>query len=207
MIEDMKKNITKRQKELLSIIYEYIKDTGYPPTFEEMRERLNVSSNQSIIDLLTKLKKQGTIKRSEALARGIKILKKGYKAINVRPLVPIVGFTSAGDFAEAIEEIDAWMPLSKDTEIISDDVIVTRIIGDSMIGAGIEDGDLILFKKTNEFSSGDIVLVRTPDGTTVKRFISHDKPPYQFLKPENPKYKIILFTDEMQMIGKMIKKL
>ena len=76
-----------------------------------------------------------------------------------------------------------------------------------MIKAGIEDGDLILFEKTKEFSSGDIVLAQTPDGTTVKRFISQDKSPYTYLKPENPEYKIILFTDEMKMIGKMIKKL
>ena len=67
-----KEIITKRQKELLSIIYEYIKDTGYPPTFEEMRERLNVSSNQSIIDLLEKIKVKGLIKREEG-ARTITI--------------------------------------------------------------------------------------------------------------------------------------
>ncbi len=204
----MKKEIiTKRQKELLSIIYEYIKDTGYPPTFEEMRERLNVSSNQSIIDLLKKIKDKGLIEREEGVARGIKILKQGYKSINAQPLVPIVGFTSAGGFIEAIEEVDSWIPLSKDAATLSEDIIITKVIGDSMIGAGIEDGDLILFKKTKEFISGDIVLAQTPDGTTIKRFISQDKPPYIFLKPENPKYPIILFTDEMEMLGKMVKKL
>ncbi|UZE92932.1 MAG: repressor LexA [Candidatus Nealsonbacteria bacterium] len=202
-----KKNITKRQKEVLQIIYDNIKDFGFPPSFSELKEGLGISSNQSLLDFFTVLERKDLIIREEGSARGIRILKKGYKAISARPLAPIVGSTSAGEFIEAIEEIDAWIPLSKDTEIISDNVIVTRIIGNSMIGAGIEDGDLVLFKKTNEFSSGDIVLAQTPDGTTVKRFISQDKPPYQFLKPENPKYKIILFTDEMEMIGKMIKKL
>ena len=61
----MKKAITIRQKELLTIIYDYIKDTGYPPTFEEMRESLKVSSNQSVIDLLVKLEKQGIIKKKK----------------------------------------------------------------------------------------------------------------------------------------------
>ncbi len=196
--------ITKRQKELLSIIYDYIKDTSYPPTFEEMRERLNVSS---IIDLLEKIKNKALIKREKGVARGIKILKKGYREINAQPLAPIVGVTSAGGFTEAIEGVDAWKPLSKDVETISDDVMIVRVMGESMVNANIEDGDLILFKKTKEFSSGDIVLAQTPDGTTVKRFISQDKPPYVFLKPENPKYPIILFTDEMEIIGKMVKKL
>jgi len=65
----------------------------------------------------------------------------------------------------------------------------------------------LLILHTSEFSSGDIVLVQTPDGTTVKRFVSQDKPPYKFLKPENPKYPIIPFTNEMEIIGKMIRKI
>ena len=202
-----KETITERQKEVLQIIYDNIKDFGFPPSFSELKEGLNISSNQSLLDFFSVLERKNLIIREQGSARGIKILKRGYKAINATPLAPIVGTTSAGGFIEAIEEMDAWVPLSKETETISDNVIVTRVIGDSMIKAGIEDGDLILFKKTNEFSSGDIVLAQTPDGTTVKRFISEDKPPYIYLKPENPKYKIILFTDEMTIIGKMIKKL
>lgn len=199
--------ITKRQKEVLQIIYNNIKDSGFPPSFSELKERLNISSNQSLLDFFSALERKNLIIREQGSARGIKILKKGYKTIGARPLAPIVGTTSAGGFIEAIEEIDGWIPLSREAETISDNVIVTRVIGDSMIKAGIEDGDLILFKKTNEFSSGDIVLVQAPDGTTIKRFISEDKPPYVYLKPENPKYKIILFTDEMKILGKMIKKL
>ena len=71
--------ITKRQKQLLEIIYNFIKDTGYPPTFEEMREGVNVVSNQSILDLLNKLKKQKFLKRNESSARGLTILPLGYK--------------------------------------------------------------------------------------------------------------------------------
>ncbi|MCK4520514.1 repressor LexA [Candidatus Parcubacteria bacterium] len=203
----IKEVITKRQKEVLQIIYDSIKDFGFPPSFSELKERLNISSNQSLLDFFSVLERKNLITREEGSARGIKILKKGYKTINARPLAPIVGITSAGSFIEAIEDVDAWIPLSKETEIISDDVIVTRVIGDSMIKAGIEDGDLLLFKKMQQFSSGDIVLAETSDGTTVKRFISEDKPPYVYLKPENPKYDIIPFTDEMKIIGKMIKKL
>lgn len=204
----MKKEIiTKRQKEVLQIIYDSIKDFGFPPSFSELKEKLNISSNQSLLDFFSALERKNLIVREQGSARGIKILKKGYKIIDAVPLAPIVGATSAGDFIEAIEEIDAWKPVSDVAATITGKAIIIRIMGDSMIGAGIEDSDLILFAKTKEFSSGDIVLAQTPDGTTVKRFISQNKPPYVYLKPENPKYKIILFTDEMKMIGKMVKKL
>ncbi|MDO8436107.1 MAG: transcriptional repressor LexA [bacterium] len=202
-----KEAVTKRQKEVLKIIYANLITAGFPPSFSELKERLKISSNQSLLDFFSILEKKNLIRREEGSARGIKILRKGYRAINARPLAPIVGFTSAGSFTEAIEEIDAWQPLSKDVETIADDVMIVRVMGDSMINANIKDGDLILFKKTNEFVSGDIVLAQTPDGTTVKRFISQDKPPYKFLKPENPKYPIITFTAETEIIGKMVRKL
>lgn len=203
----LKQDITKRQKQVLKIIYNSLINAGFPPSFSELKEKLKISSNQSLLDLFSILERKNLIRREEGSARGIKILKAGYGAIDSPPLAPIVGATSAGSFTEAIEEIDAWVPLSKDTEVISEDVIITKVLGDSMTGAGINDGDLILFRKTNDFVSGDIVLAQTPDGTTVKRFMSQPTPPYKFLKPENSKYKPIFFTIETELIGKMIKKL
>src|SRR3990167_7354516 len=88
--------ITPRQKELLSIVYSYIKNEGYPPTFEEMRVRLKVTSNQSVIDLLNKLEKQNFIKRNPAVARSIVILPLGYKTMGEPPIAPFLGITSAG---------------------------------------------------------------------------------------------------------------
>src|SRR3989344_7352572 len=199
-----KQDITKRQKQVLQIIYDNLITAGFPPSFSELKEKLKISSNQSLLDIFSGLQRNNFISREEGSARGIKILKKGYRAINARPLAPVVGFTSAGSFTEAIEEINAWQPLSKDVETIADDVIVVRVMGDSMINANIKDGDLILFKKTNEVVSGDIVLAQTPDGTTVKRFISQYKPPHKFLKPENQKYKNIIFTNGMELVGKMM---
>ena len=201
-----KLDITKRQKQVLKIIYNSLINAGFPPSFSELKEKLKISSNQSLLDLFLILERKNLIRREEGSARGIKILKTGYRAIGVSPLAPVVGATSAGSFAEAIEDIGAWQPLSKEVETIADDVIIVRIMGDSMINADINDGDLILFKKTNDFVSGDIVLAQTPDGTTVKRFISQDRPPYKFLKPENTKYSNLPFTDETEIIGTMVRK-
>lgn len=200
-----KEIITKRQKEVLKIIYNSLITAGFPPSFSELKEGLGISSNQTLLDVFSILEKKNLIRREEGSARGIKILRRGYKAINVQPLAPIVGITSAGSFTEAIEGIDAWQPLSKDVETIADDVMIVRVMGDSMINAGIEDGDLVLFKKTSEFVSGDIVLAQTSDGTTIKRFISQNRPPYKFLKAENSKYPAIPITNETQLIGKLVK--
>ena len=79
-----------------------------------------------------------------------------------------------------------------------------KISGDSMINAGIDDGDAVLVQTVKEFVSKDIVFAEIGDGGTVKRFISEDKPPYVYLKPENPNYKNILFTDDVRLKGKVI---
>ena len=76
-----------------------------------------------------------------------------------------------------------------------------------MINAGINDGDLVLVQEGKEFVSGNIVLAEIGDESTVKRFVSDDNPPYVYLKPENPKYKILPFTDETRLAGKVVSVL
>ena len=203
-----KEAITNRQKELLSVIYEYIKDTGYPPTFEEMREKLNVSSNQSIIDLLEKLKNKDLLKKEEG-ARSIVILPSGYEVINKPRLINYVGTTSAGLPIESIDIPGEWQAVpshavEEKLEKLKDNVFLLKISGNSMINAGIDDGAIVLVKEQKEFISGDIVLAQIGDSATVKRFISEDKPPFLYLKPENPSYNIIHFTEDVLLRGKII---
>ncbi len=203
----MKLSPTKRQKELLNVIYDYIKNTGYPPTFQEMREELGVVSNQSIIDLLSKLEQRKMIKKDEVTARGIAILPFGYDSLDRPPLAPFLGIASAGLPIQTLEIPGEWRPISKDVSQLDDKVFLLKISGDSMINAGIDDGDVILVKAQREFASGDIVLARVDDEATVKRFVSDDKPPFIYLKPENPNYNEIPFTHEMKLEGKVISVL
>src|SRR4030042_4826085 len=196
--------ITKRQKEMLSIIYGYIKSSGYPPTFEEMKDRLGVSSNQSVLDLLNKLKEKKVIKRNESVARSIAVLPYGYEILDRPPLAPFLGVSHAGSPMEAIQIEGEWQDLSKEVAALSGQVYLIKVSGDSMINAGIDDGTIVLVKKTQEFVSGDIVLAQIGDETTIKRFISEDKPPYLYLKPENPNYEIIYFTEDVILKGKVI---
>lgn len=189
------------------MIYQYIKDTGFPPTFEEMRESLGVTSNQSVVDLLEKLRGKKLLKREEGAARGITILPLGYEALGKPPLAPFLGATAAGMPVEAIEISGEWQTLSPTVSKLEGDVFLLKISGDSMVNAGIDDGDVVLVKNQKEFVSGDVVLARNGSDTTVKRFISDDTPPYLYLKPENPNYEVIPITEETRLIGKVISVL
>ena len=196
--------ITPRQKELLSIVYSYIKNEGYPPTFDEMRKKLKIVSNQSVIDLLNKLVEGKFLKRNENIARSIAILPLGYEALGKPPLVPFLGVTTAGFPIDPIEMTGEWQELPGGVARFADQVFLLKVHGDSMINAGINDGDVVLVKSEKEFSSGDIVLAEVSGESTIKRFVSEDKPPYLYLKPENPEYKIIYFTEEVVLKGKVL---
>ncbi len=202
-------SVTKRQKELLSLIYHYIAGSGYPPTFEEMREGLGVRSNQSVIDLLDKLTRDRYLKRDEG-ARSLTVLPLGYQVLGKPPLVPILGATSAGMPIEAVGITGQWLayPVHDDRiERLQEEMFMLRVHGDSMINAGIDDGDAVLVQTKKEFISGEVVLAQIGDSVTIKRFISQDKPPYVYLKPENPSYGNILIRDDVELKGKVISVL
>lgn len=199
----MNLSITQRQKQTLAVIYDYIKKTGYPPTFEEMKDGLSVSSNQSILDLLNKLEVKRVIKRGDS-ARSITILPYGYEILGKPPLVPFLGISHAGAPIQALQIDGDWQKMPGEVSKLQGNVYLIKVSGDSMINAGINDGAIVLIKEQKEFVSGDIVLARVGDETTIKRFISEDKPPYLYLKPENPKYNIIFFTDQVELKGKVI---
>ena len=206
----MAKNITKRQLDTLRLIYQNIKNSGFPPSMAEMRNALSVASNQSIINLLKALEEKGYIKREGGVARGLKILPKGYSTLGVNQIAPVVGESSCGPFVEAIQEVGKWIELpgtvwKNDVRESQEKLYIIEIHGDSMINAGIYDGDKLLIKQSNEYKNGDIVVARGDDGTTVKRFVHENKKVY--LKPENPTYKNIPFYDDLFLDGKVIANL
>jgi len=196
--------ITDRQKQLLGIIYDYIKNSGYPPSFEEMRERLSVVSNQSVTDLLQKLQNRQLIKKNEAGARSIALLPLAYETLGKPNLAAFLGLASAGVPIQTPDIDGEWETISGEITQLKGEFGIIKISGDSMINAGINDGDTVLVRKQQEFVSGDIVLAQMGDDWTVKRFMSEDKPPFLYLKPENPKYKNIIFFGDIRMKGKII---
>ena len=205
--------LSSKQKRVLEIIYDSTSSLGFPPTLADLKEELGVSSNQSVLNFLEILEKKQCIKRIEGQARSIKILPFGLKILGKDQLVPVVGISAAGPYIESFAEtFTSWAPLSdqilqnEKIDKSRDEVFVIQISGDSMINAGIGDGDMLLIKKSKEFKSGDIVVARTNDGTTVKRFIADGGKRY--LKPENPAYNnIIIIPGEVTFDGKVILNL
>ena len=195
-------DLTKRQKQVLKIIYSSLKDSGYPPTLADLRDSLGVVSKQAVIDVLGSLEKKGFIKREEGTARGIRILQKGFDILSAKTLIPSVGITAAGPYTDALENLE-W----KDQEgtKVADNVFIAEVRGDSMIGAGLADGDKVIVQEAREFKNGDVVLARYIDGTTVKRLV-HDNGKV-YLKPENPKYENIPIYPETRLLGRVIGKI
>ncbi len=205
-------NLTPKQRKVLEMIYESINSVGYPPSLADLKDELGVSSNQSALNFLGALENKGFISRQKGEARGIKILPLGFKILCKDHLVQVAGESSTGPFVESYIESFRWITLrgsvleNEEIEQAQDEVFVIKVHGDSMINAGIDDGDSLLVKKTREFRSRDIVVARNDDGTTVKRFIA-EPDGRAYLKPENPAYKIIPIFENTIFEGKVILNL
>lgn len=201
----MQREVTKRQKELLGIIYNSFKTEGYSPSFEELKHQLNVKSNQAVLDLLAALETKKLITKAGGVARSILITTNGYNTLNQPSLVMNVGVSYAGAFAATFQN-DLWTPLSEEIKI-NQDMFLVEICGDSMIEAGINNGDILVAKRSTEFTNRDIVVAQLNEGTTVKRFMTQNHPPHKFLRPENKKYDIILFKPDTKMQAKIMGKM
>ena len=206
MTAHQSQKLTERQKQTLMFIYSNIKYSGYPPTLSEIREELQVVSNQAVLDLLKILEDKKYIRKEAAAARGLQLTQRGYDALNVSTYAPMVGVTAAGPFMDTLEQYGEWQEISNDLSRLSDKIALLKIKGDSMVGAGLNDGDVVVVQYgVNEFRNGDIVLARSDDGTTIKRFVNVNGKIY--LLPENPKYNKIPFTPDLRLIGKVVSRI
>ena len=196
--------ITPRQKEVLEFIYQSISSNGFPPTFEDFSDKFGFKSNQGIKDHLAALVKKGLIQKAEGSARSIIITQRGYDTINQPALMSNVGVSYAGSMTATYQQ-DLWTKLSDEVKI-KQDMFLVEISGDSMVEAGINNGDVLVAQRTSEFTNRDIVVAQLYEGTTVKRFMLQDHAPTKFLKPENKKYDIILFKTDTKMQARVIGK-
>lgn len=198
--------LTERQKQTLLFIYNQIRYSGYPPTLLEIREELQVVSNQAVLDLLRILEQKKCIRKEEGAARGLQVTQKGYEELNVSAYAPMVGVTAAGPFMDTLEQYGEWQEISDELAKLSDKIALFKIKGNSMIGAGLNEGDIVVIQyRVNEFRNGDIVLAKNDEGTTIKRFVNVSGKIY--LAPENPKYERIPFTPDLRLLGKVISKI
>jgi len=198
----MSKNITDRQKELLHFIIRQIREHNLPPSISEMAEYLKVKSKNAVAKLLDSLEDQGFVKTS-GKARGIEVLRSLGESLQKGLIaVPIVGNVQAGSPHLAEEQIEDWINLPQSMVKGRRDVFLLRVRGDSMINAGIFEGDLVIVRPTKEVKNNDIVVALLHDEATVKRFIQIKNRSY--LKAENPDYKNIYPREEWMVQGKVV---
>jgi repressor LexA len=200
--------LTKRQREVLTLLYQYISTEGFPPSFDELRKLLDVSSNQTVTDALGALEKKGTIKRGEGSARSLSITRGGFQALGVQPLLPLVGASRGGPLTEAIAASGEWRTAGDISTLAPNrDVFLIKVHGDSMEGA-IWDGDVVLVTPIENWSqirNKDIVLIEQDGQTTVKRYLT--KNGRHYLKPENPAYPTMPIEEDMRIQGRIVARL
>ncbi|MDP3993737.1 MAG: transcriptional repressor LexA [Candidatus Doudnabacteria bacterium] len=194
--------ITRRQKELLGYIIAAVQAKGIPPTVSEMAKALKVRSKNAVAKLLYALEEEGYVKR-DGTARGIQVLDEFGNEVRAGiQSVPLLGTVPAGGPIIVEQHVEEWVNLPNSFLRGRKDVFLLQVRGDSMIGAGILEGDLVIVKPTREVRTGDIVVALLHDEATVKRFVEING--RRYLKPENPKYQNIYPNDEWSVQGKVV---
>lgn len=198
------KGLTKRQDEILTYIKEYVVSNGYPPTVREICAAIGVSSPATVHAHLQNLENKGMIKKEETKNRAIELLVDNEFAPKDDMVVevPLLGKITAGSPIEAIEHPDEYFSLPAYMIPNNKEVFTLNVSGESMINAGIFDGDIIVIEKTNTARNGEIVAAMTAENeVTLKRFYKEDG--YFRLQPENNTMDPIIL-DQVTILGKAI---
>lgn len=198
------KGLTKRQDEILTYIKEYVVSNGYPPTVREICAAIGVSSPATVHAHLQNLENKGMIKKEETKNRAIELLVDNEFAPKDDMVVevPLLGKITAGSPIEAIEHPDEYFSLPAYMIPTNKEVFTLNVSGESMINAGIFDGDIIVIEKTNTARNGEIVAAMTAENeVTLKRFYKEDG--YFRLQPENDTMDPIIL-DQVTILGKAI---
>jgi len=202
--------MAKRTQEKLDLTLKYISDFvkthSYPPTVREICAGIGVSSSATAQYYLDKLEELGKIKRSSLKNRAIEIVtEKTSESMPISleemdvELIPLVGKVTAGTPILAVENVEGNIPLPKTMfKKSGEELFALNVSGDSMVNAGILDGDKIVVKKQTTASNGDIVVALIEDSATVKRFYK-EKDVFR-LQPENDYMKPI-FVKELEIVG------
>jgi len=199
----MYENLSQKQIEILLYIKSELQRQGYPPAVREICKGVNLKSTSTVHAHLEKLEAKGYIRKDATKPRAIEILEQDDDYLLARKKtidVPIVGKVTAGEPILAIENIEDTYPVP--LEIVEGhEVFMLKVQGESMINAGILDGDLVLVKKQKQAYNGDIIVALLEDEATVKRFFKEKD--FVRLQPENP-FMDPIYTKDVSILGKVI---
>ncbi len=202
--------LTERQQQVLDYIKKTVEDRGYPPSVREIGDAVGLSSPSSVHAQLNSLVQAGMIKKDPSKPRAIMITDETPVAATSSDErhtrdVPVLGRIAAGTPILAAEHVDEVMTLP--TDLVGDGpVFLLEVRGDSMINAGIHEGDLVAIHKQPDARDGEIIAALI-DGeeATVKRLQRKDGKVY--LHSENPAYEPMVFSEGVELIGKVVSVL
>lgn len=192
--------ISDKQKEILEYMKQEILNKGYPPTVRDICEAVKLKSTSSVHSHLETLEKNGYIRRDPTKPRAIEIIDENFNLTRREMTnVPMVGRVAAGEPILAVENIESYFPIP--TEYMPNaESFMLKVKGESMINAGIFDGDQILVEKCNTARNGDMVVALVDDSATVKTFYKENG--HIRLQPENDTMDPII-VDDCEIMGKV----
>jgi len=191
--------LSSRQRKVLSYIKFYTESKGYPPSVREICEAVGAKSTSTVHGHLRRLEAKGLIRRDCTKPRAIGVLDEDAEARAKSMTIPVVGKVTAGEPILAVENIEEYIPLPA-SFVRYENSFVLQVSGESMIEAGIMNGDYIVVRGQNCADDGDIVVALLGDEATCKRFFTHGK--QIRLQPENPTMEPII-VDEAIILGKV----
>jgi repressor LexA len=197
--------LSHRQSEILRFIKDEVQKKGYPPSVREIGEAVGLASSSTVHGHLSRLESKGLIRRDPTKPRAIEILDQNMdqnipknNVINV----PLLGKVTAGIPITAVENIEEYFPLPESMAAHDEQVFMLEIMGESMIEAGILNGDYVIVKQQNTANNGEIVVAMTEDNeATVKRFFKEAD--FFRLQPENSAMDPIIIKN-VTILGKVI---
>lgn len=192
-----------KQLQILRYIYDTVEKRGFPPTVREICQGVELSSTSTVHGHLSRLERKGLIVKDATKPRALEITEEGKKAIGIKPAeIPVVGVVTAGQPILAVEDIEDYFPLPPDLANDAGDLFMLRVRGESMINAGILNGDNVIVRKQTTATNGEIVVAMTDENeATVKRF--YKERDHFRLQPENDTMAPIILT-RVYIVGKVV---
>ncbi|MBD5541373.1 MAG: transcriptional repressor LexA [Lachnospiraceae bacterium] len=192
--------ISAKQQQILEFIKEEILKKGYPPAVREICEAVHLKSTSSVHSHLETLEKNGYIRRDPTKPRAIEIVDDSFQMVRREMTsIPIIGTVAAGQPIFAQQNIEGYFPVPVDI-VPAGETFILRVKGDSMINAGIFDGDQIFVQQCNTARNGDMVVALVDDSATVKTFYKENG--HIRLQPENDTMEPIIVQD-CTILGKV----
>ncbi|AID42891.1 transcriptional repressor LexA [Staphylococcus xylosus] len=200
------RELTKRQNEIFEYIKQTVQSKGYPPSVREIGEAVGLASSSTVHGHLSRLEEKGYIRRDPTKPRAIEIVSEQLgESVNMEETihVPVIGKVTAGVPISAVENVEEYFPLPEHfTSTHNSDIFILNVVGDSMIEAGILDGDKVIVRSQTIAENGDIIVAMTEENeATVKRFYK-EKSRYR-LQPENSTMAPI-YLDNVTVLGKVV---